>query len=106
MNRPCRIHFYADAAPSISRLPDRYKVNAEILDESGQDSDAVASIMVQNAFPIDFAPEIIRTRVGGKKEEDPVDFPLSSISFIEWFYGADVPNELEPYVRRSRNEAG
>jgi hypothetical protein len=65
-------------------------------DEEVSHGQAIKTLLVQNAFPIDFAPEIIRTRVGGTKEEDPVDFPLASISHIEWFYGNDLPEPLTP----------
>lgn len=99
MNRPCRIYFHEDTAPIIEHLPERYQANAEAEEGTG----IVTSLLVQNAFPIDFAPEIIRTRVAGSKEENPVDFPLASISLIEWFYGNDVPEPLVPYVPRPKN---
>lgn len=97
MNRPCLIHFHDDAAPLANQLPERYQDNIYEKGGGGVIDYTVRSLLVQNAFPIDFAPEIIRTRVGGTKEEDPVDFPLASISFIEWFYGDDVPSPLVPW---------
>lgn len=99
MNRPCRIHFHDDAGPLLGQLPERYRQNVEDCDGSGQ---VVRTLLVQNAFPIDFAPIIIRTRVGGTKEENPVDFPLASVLFIEWFYGSDVPSPLRPWTRPDR----
>ena len=97
MNRPCKINFHDDDAPLLNQLPERYRRNAESDPLTG----VVYSLLLQNAFPIDFAPTIIRTRVGGTKEENPVDFPLASISSIEWFYGSDVPAPLTPWVPRA-----
>lgn len=99
MNRPCRIHFHEDSSSFLSRLPDRYKDNIEVYTEQGV---SVGSLLSQNAFYIDFAPSVLRTRVSGSKEEDPVDFPIDSISHIEWFYGDDVPEPLEPWVQQPR----
>lgn len=101
MNRPCRIHFHEDAAPLYSHLPERYQHNVYECDNT--QTGIVRSLLVQNAFPIDFAPHIIRTRVCGTKEEDPVDFPLASISLIEWFYGPVVPEPLRPWTPRHQN---
>lgn len=98
MNRPCRIHFHDDSAPPISQLPERYKNNAETITRQGVSS---YTLLVQNAFPIDFAPHILRTRVGGTKEEDPLDFPWESIAFVEWFYGSEVPAPLHPWTPRT-----
>jgi hypothetical protein len=105
MNRPCRIHFHDDSAPSVEQLPERYRNNVE---KSAHQGVQRYALLVQNAFPIDFAPNIIRTRVGGTKEEDPVDFPLESISHIEWFYGSEVPAPLSPWTPREqpRSERG
>ena len=99
MNRPCRIHFHEDAAPLYGQLPKRYQQNVEVIDGS---SGVVSTLLTQNAFPIDFAPMIIRTRVGGTKEEDPVDFPLASILFIEWFYGETLPAPLRYVAPKPR----
>jgi len=107
MNRPCKITFHENSAPLIRELPERYYMNTDLVlgngsgDEYFSDS-PVGSIFVQNAFLIDFAPLVLRTRVGGTKEEDPIDFPLSTILFIEWFYGSDVPSPLKPWVRTER----
>lgn len=100
MNRPCRIHFHEDSAPSFEELPTRYQKNVEGYDSMNGGYGPVDTLLVQIAFLIDFAPHILRTRVDGTKEEDPVDFPLSSISFVEWFYGEDVPEPLRPWVPR------
>lgn len=102
MNRPCRIHFHADSAPLLDQLPPRYQENANIFEFNGA---MYLTILVQNAFPIDFAPSIIRTRVAGTKEEDPIDFFMESISHIEWFYGSVVPHPLTPRVRPSDRNA-
>jgi hypothetical protein len=79
MNRPCRIHFHDDSLVCIDRL-----------------GLASYSLLAQNAFYIDFNPQVLRTRVGGK-DDDPIDFPLDSVSHIEWFYGDDVPEPLVPW---------
>lgn len=99
MNRPCRIHFHSDAAPRPEQLPERYQHNVE----GAALGSPISTLLVQNAFFIDFAPGILRTRVGGVKEEDrvdPVDFPVESVAFIEWFYG-DTPSPLRPWEPRS-----
>lgn len=105
MNRPCKITFHENSAPLLGELPDRYQEYTDLVlgnrDEYFNES-PVGSIFVQNAFLIDFAPLVLRTRVGGTKEEDPIDFPLSTILFIEWFYGSDVPSPLKPWVRTER----
>lgn len=100
MNKPCQIRFHEDSAPLFERLPERYRSHATEL-RGGRE---VLSLLVQNAFIIDYAPEILRTRVGGSKSENPVDFPLASISFIEWYYGTEVPEPLtpEPHVPKER----
>lgn len=98
MNRPCTVHFHQDAAPLIDNLPDRYRAN--VISRTGFGE--VMSIAVQHAFYIDYAPNILRTRVGGTKEEDPIDFFQESISFIEWYYGSDVPPQLMPQPPSSR----
>lgn len=102
MNRPCRIHFHDDAAPLFDQLPERYRDNVDAKGGGAGSPRTVRSLLVQNAFPIDFAPAIIRTRVDGTKEEDPVDFPLASIMFIEWFYGPTAPEPLRPWTRPIR----
>lgn len=98
MNRPCKINFHDDAAPIKWDLPDRYQANATIV---GQGIDTVRSLLVQHAFYVDFAPEILRTRVGNR-EDNPVDFPMSSVSHIEWFY-SDTPSPLVPFVDNRKN---
>lgn len=104
MNRPARIHFHEDSAPLYADLPDRYRSNVE---EGGRNGVVeVRTLLVQKAFLIDFAPHILRTRVGGTKEEDPLDFPLASISFIEWFYGPSVPSPLRPWTPRDARGEG
>lgn len=101
MNRPCRIHFHEDKSPWVESLPERYQANVEA---NPSNPEIVGSIIVQNAFYVDYAPSIIRTRVGGTKKEDPVDFQGSSITHIEWFYGDDVPEGLVPDPGRKREE--
>lgn len=88
MNRPCLIHFHPDDAPLVVDLPERYQERVLSTDTYANSDDRLAlSIALDHAFYIDFAPHLVRTRAGGNKEEDPVDFPVSSVSFIEWFYG-------------------
>lgn len=99
MNRPCRIHFHEDSAPVIELLPERYRDNLEHTTYQGVSR---YSLLAQTAFYIDFAPNILRTRVSGMRE-DPIDFPLESVSHVEWFYGDDVPSPLTPYVDTRRN---
>lgn len=101
MNRPCRIHFHDDSAPGVGQLPERYRDNMQTHSRQGV---STYSLLVQNAFYIDFAPHILRTRVGGTKEEDPVDFPVDIISHIEWFFGQDVPSPLTPFVAPPRRD--
>jgi hypothetical protein len=87
MNRPCFVHFHPDDAPLVTDLPERYQ--ARVVSTNGyenSDEKLALTIAIDHAFYIDFAPHLLRTRAGGNKEEDPVDFPVSSISFIEWFY--------------------
>lgn len=96
MNRPCRIYFHEDAAPSVAQLPPRYRSNVET---DATYTDHLVALLVQNAFYVDYAHgSIVRTRVGGSKNEDPVDFPLASISHVEWFYGDDIPEALVPWT--------
>lgn len=104
MNRPCIVHFHEDTAPLLIDLPERYRANVvnSVGVEGGGDHQYVLSLAVQHAFYIDYAPNILRTRVGGTKEEDPVDFFQPSISFIEWYYGTDVPPQLTPQAPSSR----
>lgn len=94
MNRPCRIHFHEDSAPLVDSLPDPYLVNLRRATHQGATQ---FSLLVQNAFYIDFAPNILRTRLSGK-EDNPIDFPIESISHIEWFYGDDVPEPLVSFA--------
>lgn len=82
MNRPCLITFHVDTGPLIDSLPERYQ--RAIVEDDG--NGGVHSLSVLHAFYVDFAPDILRTRVGGDPNEDPVDFHISSVSFIEWFY--------------------
>lgn len=95
MNRPCRIHFFGDSGPRPEDLPERYH---DYLERTVYHGETGLRLLAQNAFYIDFAPSVLRTRVGGTKEEDPVDFLVESISHIEWFYGADVPSPLVPWT--------
>lgn len=99
MNRPCHIFFHEDSSPLPESLPERYADNLIVHARQGV---SYLSLLVQNAFVVDYAPSILRTRVTGTKEEDPVDFPLDSISHIEWFYGESVPPPLCPQPHRSR----
>lgn len=93
MNHPCKIYFHEDTAPLYGQLPDRYK--AYVCDPDLDDDDPVVCLLSQNAFFIDFTNgSILRTRVGGHKEEDPIDFPISSIAWIEWYYGSNAPAPL------------
>lgn len=101
MNRPCRIHFHEDSSPDAEQLPHRYQDN---LESHTADGARVCSLLVQNAFYIDYAPHILRTRVGGTREENPVDFPTDTISHVEWFFGQEVPAPLTPYVRPPQRE--
>lgn len=103
MNRPCRIHFYDDSAPLVDQLPERYRGNIDSKGGGAGLAYTVRSLLVQSAFYVDYAPDIVRTRVGGTKEEDPVDFPVEGISHIEWFYGSDVPSPLTPFVDNRKN---
>lgn len=91
MNRPCIAHFHYDDAPRVIDLPERYHdyVIRDDWDKPFEEQIALA-VSLGHAFYIDFAPNVLRTRVGGNKEEDPVDFPMSSISFIEWDYSRKV----------------
>jgi hypothetical protein len=99
MNRPCKIHFHEDAAPLYEQLPERYQ--KYVCDPDLRNGDVVPAIFSQNAFFIDFTNgTIIRTRVTGEKEADPIDFPVTSISFVEWYYGTDVPPPLKPFIGR------
>jgi hypothetical protein len=98
MNRPARIHFHQDADVRARDLPERYLPNVTTF---GPGDDQVRTILVQVAFPIDYAPSIIRTRLD-HYHDDPVDFPLVSISMIEWFYGDQVPDPLRPYEKPPR----
>ncbi len=102
MDRPARIHFHEDAAPYYDSLPKRYQENAAYNSDG-----VVTSLLIQHGFPIDFTKgSIIRTRVEGSR--DPVDFPLASVLFIEWFYGEDLPSPLyyvEPKPKRLPNSA-
>lgn len=89
MNRSCLVHFHPDDAPFVSDLPERYQ--ERVIQTNGfaddQENQLALSIAIDHAFYIDFAPHLLRTRAGGSKEEDPVDFPVSSLAFVEWFYG-------------------
>ncbi len=97
MNRPCTIHFHEDAAPLFGQLPEPYQRYA--YDPDLKDDDPVVALLSQNAFYIDFTHGLVlRTRAPGVKEADPIDFPLSSIAWIEWYYGPHVPSPLTPYV--------
>lgn len=100
MNKPCTIHFHTDSAPLKRYLPERYQPNVILQGNAGE----ALAIAVQNGFLIDFSPEILRTRVAGQKIEDPVDFPLSAISFIEWHYGEKVPEPLTAEPHQKRND--
>lgn len=98
MNRPCRIHFHEDAAPLYGQLPKQYQ--SYVHGGRRSDNDVVEILLAQNAFYIDFSNgAILRTRLNGK-DSDPVDFPVASVSFVEWFYGEDVPSPLKPDVRK------
>jgi hypothetical protein len=97
MNRPCMINFHGDAAPLADSLPERYRSNVT---QVGNDGEALA-LVVQHAFYVDYAPDIVRTRVGGTKGEDPVDFFQSSISFIEWYYGDDAASPSSSTKKRN-----
>jgi hypothetical protein len=107
MNQPGCIHFHEDSAPLYDQFPERYQKNVKMFRYPGEVSDTVESVLVQNAFYVDFSDgKILRTRVGGVKGEDPLDFPFTSISHIEWFYGDDVPEPLTPQPPRpKRNRA-
>lgn len=93
MNRPCRIRFHEDSAPRLEDLPERYHPYLETRTRQGVHT---ISLLAQHAFYVDFAPNILRTRSGGR-HDDPIDFPMDSVSCIEWFYGEDVPEPLVPY---------
>lgn len=84
MNVPCRIHFHGDSAPKPYQLPQRYRDSLNVTVHQGEES---VSLDVGHAFYVNFWPSIVRTRVGGTKGEDPVDFQSAGISHIEWFYG-------------------
>lgn len=99
MNRPCRIHFHEDSSPNLRSIPEEYHSNLEKTTSAGISR---LSLLAQNAFYIDFAPNILRTRIGGTKEEDPIDFPVESITHIEWFYGDKVPEPLTPWTQLPR----
>lgn len=87
MNRPCLIHFHVDDAPFVVDLPVRYQDRVANAAEYVNGNEHLAlALSVDHAFYIDVAPHLLRTRANGDKLEDPVDFPVSSISFIEWFY--------------------
>jgi len=97
MNRPCKIYFNEDNALLYGQLPERYK--KYVCDPDLDDDDVVLALYSQNAFLIDFTNgSILRTRVTGEKEADPIDFPMNAISAIEWYYGTDVPPPLTPFV--------
>ncbi len=99
MNKPCRIHFHDDAAPTLSQLPERYRANIET---SG--GGVVHSLLVQNAFYVDYTHGmVVRTRLVSRHTDDPIDFPLASVSLVEWFYGEDVPAPLKPEPSTKRN---
>lgn len=98
MNRPCRIHFHEDAAPLFGQLPKQYQSYVPGANKS--DHDVVRALLAQNAYYIDFSNgTVLRTRQNGKKS-DPIDFPVASVSFVEWFYGEAVPPPLNPDVRK------
>lgn len=88
MNKPCYVHFHPDDAPLVMDLPKRYQERVVTATGHEHVEDQIAlTLAVGHAFYIDVAPHLLRTRANGDKLEDPVDFPVSSVSFIEWFYG-------------------
>ena len=99
MNRPCLIRFHEDTAPLYEDLPERY--HRYVCDSGLSNNDPVIALYSQHAFYIDFSNgAILRTRVTGEKESDPVDFPMASVALIEWYYGTKVPPPLTPFVGR------
>jgi hypothetical protein len=82
MNKACTIHFHHDVESILSALPQRYQENSVKSVKQGVVSSL--SVEVGHAFYIDYAPDILRTRIGGRGA-DPVDFHMSSIAFIEWY---------------------
>lgn len=99
MNRPCKIHFHEDTGPLYGQLPGRYQ--QYVCDPDLGENDVVLALYSQHAFYIDFTHGvIIRTRVTGEKEADPIDFPSGSVAFIEWYYGTDVPPPLKRFIGR------
>lgn len=104
MNRPCKISFHEETAPLYGQLSHEFQ--KYVCEPDLDDDDLVLSIYSQYAFYIDFTHGVIlRAKVTGEREGNPIDFPTSSISFVEWYYGTKVPPPLTPYVESEKKSS-